>query len=83
MQEATDVRRKRILVRCRNRGMLETSLLLRRFADAHLAALDAAALGRLEAILDAPDDRLWSWISGRIAPPPEIDREMLERVKAS
>lgn len=83
MPEADEHRRKRLLVRCRNRGMLETSLLLRRFADAALAGLSEEELDRLEILLDAPDDRLWNWINGHDVPPPEIDRALLARVKNS
>ena len=81
MPESLEVRRKRIAFRCRQRGMLETSLLLRAFSERHLPELDVAELDRFEVLLDAEDDQLLSWIVGREEAPPQIDRPLLEMIK--
>jgi len=81
MPESLEVRRKRITFRCRQRGMLETSLLLRQFAETELAALDGDGLDRFEIILDANDDELLDWIVGRKQPPATIDPGLLDLLK--
>lgn len=81
MPESLEVRRKRVAFRCRQRGMLETSLLLRAFSERHLPGLDATELDRFELLLDAEDDQLLNWIVGREEAPPQIDRPLLEMIK--
>ena len=44
-----DERRRRLLFRCRHRGIREMDLVLGRFADAHLAALSEAELAESSA----------------------------------
>ena len=41
-------------------------LLLGRFADAHIAALSDHDLADFEALMEAPDDELYTWIVGRV-----------------
>lgn len=81
MPESIDICRKRVTFRCRQRGMLETSLLLRGFAERNLSALGAAELNRFEVLLDANDNELLDWIVGRKQPPAEIDRAILDMLK--
>lgn len=81
MPESLEVRRKRIAFRCRQRGMLETSLLLRQFAVQELPTLDEMGLDRFEKILDANDNELLDWIVGRQKPPSEIDPAILDLIK--
>lgn len=40
-------------------------LLLGRFADAHIDALDDHDLADFEALMDVPDDLLFAWIAGQ------------------
>jgi antitoxin CptB len=70
MPESVIVRRKRLLYRSRYRGCLESDLLLSRFAERHLAALDATQLDRYEGLLGESDHDLLAWI-GRQRPVPE------------
>jgi antitoxin CptB len=74
--------RKRLIFGCRNRGKLETSLLLRRFSDRGLEGLSRRELAALQRIVDADDDDLWDWVSGRVTPPPDIDRGLIARIRS-
>ncbi len=76
MREPITVRRKRLLYRSRYRGSLESDLFFGRFADRHLASLDAAQLDRYETLLAQPDHDLFAWISGRAAVPSEHDHDV-------
>jgi len=82
MTSPTEIRRKRLLFRSRNRGMKETDLLLGSFAERHLAALSDAQLGRYETLLEQDDDVLYDWVTGRAAPPPEWDSDVLRLLLA-
>ena len=81
MPESPDIRRKRLLFRSRQRGMLETSLLLRAFAERHLAELDDGQLDRFEVLLDANDNDLLDWVVGAKAVPANIDGSLLDLIK--
>jgi antitoxin CptB len=77
MPEPADIRRKRLLFRSWHRGTKETDLLLGSFAEAHLAGLSGPQLDRYEALLETDDGALFAWITGRDAPPPEEDSDVL------
>jgi succinate dehydrogenase flavin-adding protein (antitoxin of CptAB toxin-antitoxin module) len=81
MPESLDIRRKRLLFRSRQRGMLETSLLLRAFAERHLDALDEDALDRFEVLLEANDNDLLDWVVGKKAPPAAVAPHLLDMIK--
>ena len=81
MPESLDIRRKRLMLLSHQRGMLETSLLLRAFAERHLPDLDADGLDKYDTLLAALDNDLLDWIVGKVTPPPEIDRDLLEIIK--
>ncbi len=81
MPESPDIRRKRLLFRSRQRGMLETSLLLRAFADRHLAELDGNGLDRFETLLEANDADLLDWVVGKKAVPATIDSGLVNLIK--
>jgi antitoxin CptB len=77
-----DDRRRRVRFRAWHRGMREVDLLLGRFADAHLARLSDAELGALEALMEVPDDQLYSWLVGRVAPAAEHKTPLFDRIVA-
>lgn len=81
MAELPDIRRKRLLFRSRQRGMLETSLLLRAFAERHLADLDGDGLDRFETLLDANDNDILDWVVGKKALPDAIDATLMGLIK--
>jgi len=62
--DGLDARRKRALVRAWRRGTREMDLVLGRYADAHIASLNDHDLADFEALLEAPDPDLYSWVSG-------------------
>lgn len=69
MNDAVEIRRKRLLFQSTHRGNKENDLLLGAFAEEHLAGFSAAQLGRYEALLDENDQDIFDWIAGRAAPP--------------
>jgi antitoxin CptB len=62
-------RLKRMRMRSWRRGTKEMDLVLGPYADAHLEAMDPAALDEFEAILAEQDQDLMSWIVGQKEPP--------------
>jgi len=73
---------RRVHFRCWHRGTQESDLLLGSFADACLSKLDAAQLGRLEALLDCSDPELFEWILGVTTPPHEHDHDVLHLLQS-
>ena len=51
-------------------------------ADRKLALMDEADLDRFEALMEAPDDKLWTWILGSEEPDAEFAGPMLDAVIA-
>jgi len=60
----SDADMNRLRWRCR-RGLLENDLVLERFLAAHGPTLEGERLSALQALLEYPDDELWSIMSGR------------------
>jgi len=67
-----EIRRRRLLFRAWHRGTREADLLLGRFAEAHLPGFDAAQLDGFEALLTEADPDIYDWVTGRLAPPPDL-----------
>lgn len=82
MPVPSDIRRKRLLFRSWHRGTRETDLILGRFAEAHLAGFDDRQLDRFEALLECSDADLFDWVSGRAAPPPSQDSDVMQLLLA-
>lgn len=80
--DAADARRRRLRYRAWHRGTKEMDLVLGPYADAHVGALDADELGRLEDLMEQPDTELLKWVIGQEEPPTGIDRELLGRLIA-
>ena len=79
MPPPTDLnpRRKRAYFNSWHRGTREMDLLIGGFAEAYLASLTENELGRYETLLQCPDSDLYAWITGREAPPAELDSDIL------
>ena len=75
-------RRRRVAFRAWHRGTREMDLILGRYADAHVPILDDAALDRLEALMEEADPDLYNWISGKAAPPHDVDKALLAQLRA-
>lgn len=69
VEETTETARRRLSIRAWRRGTREMDLVLGPFADARLAAMDAAALAAFEALLDENDQDLLAWVIGQAHPP--------------
>ena len=77
-----EMRRKRLLYRSVYRGNKENDILLGQFARAHIADFGAAELDQYERLLDAGDNDIFDWLTGKEAVPPEADTPVLRRLMA-
>jgi antitoxin CptB len=73
---------QRLKYRAWHRGMRECDLVLGAFADTRLTTMSADELDAFEALMEAPDDQLWTWILGTVEPDPEFAGPMLDQVIA-
>ncbi len=77
-----DDRRKRLLFRCWHRGTREMDLILGRFADAEISALDDDELAELERLIEVPDPDLYAALIGDTPLDPAYATTLFERIKA-
>jgi len=77
-----DDRRKRLKFQANHRGMKETDLILGSFCEKHLSSMTGAQLDQFEDLLNAPDQALYAWLTGREAVPARFDTEMMTLLKA-
>jgi antitoxin CptB len=82
VSEGPDTRKRRLLFRCKHRGIREMDFVLGRFADAELDALDDAGLAELEGWLEIPDQQMFAWVNGSEQPPGEVDTALFRRLRA-
>lgn len=71
--EDTETKRARLLYQSRKRGILETDLLLSRFAKKYLATMTRAELDEYDELLDQPDWDIYYWATRNndVSPCPE------------
>ena len=62
--------------------MREMDLLLGPFADAAVAEFTEAEIAQFEALMEAPDPDLYSWITGAVAVPANFDTALFKRLCA-
>ncbi len=79
--EGLDVRRRRLLFRAWRRGVREMDLIVGRFADAHIEALDTAALDDFEQLIEVPNADLYAWIVGAGDIPAAYDTAVLAKLR--
>lgn len=72
----------RLIYQCR-RGMLELDLVLGRFVEKHLAALDAEQKQAFSELLALPDNDLWDLILGKMQSDNRRFWPVLERLRAA
>ena len=77
-----ETRRKRLLYRSVYRGNKENDVVLGQFARAHIAEFTAAELDQYERLLQAGDNDIYDWVSGKAAVPPEADTPVLRKLLA-
>ena len=58
----------RVRWNCR-RGLLELDLVLAKFLDRYLENLSPGRLAAFRRLLDYPDNELWDFVTGKMAPP--------------
>jgi antitoxin CptB len=75
--EGLDVRRRKLLFRAWRRGVREMDLIVGRFADARIGALDEPALDDFQALIEVPNATLYAWVIGDEAVPREFDTAVL------
>lgn len=56
-------------------------LVLGKFADAHIATLSDGDLDEYERWLEVPDQKIYSWVNGAAATPPEYDSPLFRRLR--
>ncbi len=78
--DGLDERRRRLLFRAWRRGVREMDLIVGRFADAHIAALDAPDLDDFERLIEVPNAELYAWVSGAQAVPQSHDSAVLRQL---
>ena len=81
MTQPSDPRRRRALFRSWHRGMRETDLLMGRFADAEIDRLTEADLADYEALLEAQDRDILTWLTGEADIPPDYDTPVLRKLR--
>ncbi|MDF0600367.1 succinate dehydrogenase assembly factor 2 [Psychromarinibacter sp. C21-152] len=69
MAEAHADRLKRLHMRAMRRGIKEMDLILGAYAADRLAAMDAPALDRFDALLHENDQDLYAWVTGQVPAP--------------
>ena len=65
-------RLRRLAMRANRRGIKEMDIILGRFAETGLGALDAEMLDLYDALLSENDHDLYQWVTGQSAPPPRF-----------
>ena len=79
---SSEARRKKLLFRAQRRGFKEVDLIFGTFAAESLSGLSEAELDQFEALLDAPDQRVYEWLRGAAAPEAQYDTPVFHRLKA-
>ncbi|HEY8571412.1 succinate dehydrogenase assembly factor 2 [Phenylobacterium sp.] len=82
MTTTDDARLKKLRFRAWRRGFREADLILGPFADKHVATFGPDQLDAFEALLEVPDQDLYSWIVGTAPTPPEFEGQIINSIKA-
>ncbi len=77
-----DTRRRRLRFRAWHRGTREMDLLMGRFADSELGTLPETEVDELEALMEAPDRDVFSWLTGELDLPGNYDTAVFRRILA-
>ncbi|HEY3223943.1 MAG TPA: succinate dehydrogenase assembly factor 2 [Pseudolabrys sp.] len=80
--DGLDARRRRLLFRCRHRGIREMDLVLGRFADTQLASLTDSELDEVERWLVVPDQQIFAWVTGMEPVPRDFDTALFHRLRS-
>jgi antitoxin CptB len=75
--------RKRLKFRSWHRGTREMDLILGRFADRHLPAMDRGQLDSYALLLEESDPDIYDWLTGNAPPPGMIASDLWQLLVAS
>ena len=75
--------RKQLLFRSWHRDTREMDLILGRFAERHLSAMDRVRLDGYALLLEKSDPDIYLWLTGRETPPADIGGELWRSLMAS
>ena len=78
MSETKQTRLRKLDYRSRHRGIREMDIVFGRFAEQVLETLTDAELDDYERILELPDDKLFSWATGREQVPDNVRSPLLD-----
>ncbi|HCD17516.1 MAG TPA: succinate dehydrogenase assembly factor 2 [Rhodobiaceae bacterium] len=78
MSETKQTRLRKLDYRSRHRGIREMDIVFGRFAEQVLETLTDAELDDYERILELPDDKLFSWATGREQVPDDVRSPLLD-----
>jgi antitoxin CptB len=81
MSESEETRLKRLRMRSARRGIKEMDIILSRFADVELGALNRRELDIYDGLLSENDQDLYQWVTGQ-APAPEVYGPLVSRIAA-
>ncbi len=76
MSEPREHRIKRMKMRSMRRGIKEMDLILQRFAEGHIEAMNDAGLDLYDALLSENDHDIYQWVSGQ-KPAPDPYAELI------
>ena len=76
-----DIRRKRLAYRANYRGIKEADLILGGFAKAHIESLSDEELTMFEHLLNAADQDIYDWVSGKMPVPAQYDTSLFEKIR--
>jgi antitoxin CptB len=71
------ITRKRLIFRSWHRGTREIDLLLGKFADTHIPAMEAETLALYDRFLNNSDPDIYNWITGQEPVPPAEDNAVV------
>lgn len=69
--------RKKLIFRSWHRGTREMDLVMGRFADAHVAGMNADELRMYEELLTENDPDLYNWLTGKELTPERCDHAVM------
>ena len=80
MTQELNAERRKLHFRSCHRGIKEMDIIFGKFADTVLADLPEEELVAYQRILELPDDKLFTWATGREDVPEEVRSPLLDRL---
>ena len=80
MSDPLNAERRKLYFRSNHRGIKEMDIIFTKFAETVLAELSDDELTDYQRILELPDDKLFSWATGRETVPSELRSPLLDRL---